>query len=587
MRGLVNPVETATTPETITRHDHRVRFYHSDAQLADCVAEFVMAGLSQGDVAVLIVTPSHRDLIADSFRARGSDLIAESESGRLALVDADTALASFMRGVSPDRDLFRENIGGLIERISAGSARTCAFGEMVDVLWRAGNAAGAIELEQLWNDLSQELSFSLLCGYGLASFASTESYEQFEQICSLHSRVLPAEGLVDTSDPRAREREIARLQQRAISLEREIERRKAAEEELRDFIDNAVEGLHWVGGDGTILWANRAELEMLGYSPEEYIGKNIVEFHAERPVIDDILARLSRGEELHEYESRLKCKNGEVRDVTINSNVRWENGRFSHTRCFTRDITERKRNEEALLRAKKEAERANKVKSDFLAVMSHELRTPLNGIIGYQDLLAEEVGGPLTTSQRVYLDRIKVGADQLVGLIDQVLSLSRIEAGTEQIDLGIVETGAAVAQAVAMVAPVAARKRIELVVDVPDDEVMCQTDRAKLNQILLNLLSNAVKFTSTGSVAARVRRSGGCVEIEVTDTGIGIAEDDHGRIFDPFVQLDSSSTRKHGGAGLGLSVSRNLARLMGGEITVRSAAGDGSTFTLRVPGITA
>jgi PAS domain S-box-containing protein len=161
----------------------------------------------------------------------------------------------------------------------------------------------------------------------------------------------------------------------SVTLE-ELRRR---ERELADFIENASVGLHWVGADGTILWANQAELDLLGYTREEYIGRKINEFHADRDVIGDILRRLTNKETLHDYEARLKCKDGSVRHVLINSNVMWEEDRFVHTRCFTRDITERKRAEEELREsrsqleellkreqsARAEAEQANRLKDEF------------------------------------------------------------------------------------------------------------------------------------------------------------------------------------------------------------------------------
>jgi signal transduction histidine kinase len=246
-------------------------------------------------------------------------------------------------------------------------------------------------------------------------------------------------------------------------------------------------------------------------------------------------------------------------------------------------LSERRRSEHELRAAKESADRANDAKTDFLAVMSHELRTPLNAILGYEDLLRHGVAGPLTDQQRQYLDRLRGSADQLLGLVNQVLQLSRVEAGQEELELDTVCLAAVVAEALQSVEPHVARKGLLLRVadDAPGLEL--HTDVGKLRQIILNLLSNAVKFTARGSVTLTLRAGDGRVTLDVADSGIGIAAGNLERIFEPFVQADSSTTRTYGGSGLGLSVSRDLARMLGGDITVRSIPGDGSTFTLSLP----
>lgn len=242
-----------------------------------------------------------------------------------------------------------------------------------------------------------------------------------------------------------------------------------------------------------------------------------------------------------------------------------------------------RRTEEELRRARDEAERASRVKSDFLAVMSHELRTPINAILGYRELMAQEVGGPVTGAQRLYLDRIKTGADQLTHLIDQILSLSRIEAGKETVELEQVDIRALVTDTASLIAPSATQKNLMLNVTSRDDALICSTDSYKVTQILLNLLANALKFTSTGGIEIGMRQSGGFANITVRDSGIGIGADDLDRIFDAFVQVNATATRAHGGTGLGLSVSRHLARLLGGDLYVESKLGVGSCFTLSLP----
>jgi len=230
----------------------------------------------------------------------------------------------------------------------------------------------------------------------------------------------------------------------------------------------------------------------------------------------------------------------------------------------------------------RDAVKANAVKSEFMAVMSHELRTPLNAIIGYADLLDANVAGELNDRQRDQLGRIRTGSKHLLRLIEEVLLFSRLEAGREEVVWERVDLAALVREAAVLVEPLAREKRLEFRVDTPP-ELPAVTDAVKLHQIVLNLLSNAVKFSDAGEVAVEVRQVGGEARIEVRDTGIGIAEENLERIFDAFSQVEQAPTRRVGGTGLGLSVTRNLARLMGGDVTVESRFGGGSIFTVRLP----
>jgi PAS domain S-box-containing protein len=199
---------------------------------------------------------------------------------------------------------------------------------------------------------------------------------------------------------------------------------------LRDFIENAPEGLRRVGPDGRILWANRTELDMLGYTREEYIGHHIAEFHADAPVIDDFLARLARGESLLEREARMVCKDGSIRHVLVNSNALFEGGKFIHTRCFTRDITDSKRDEEKMVSAYEQesaaravAEAANRSKDEFIAVVLQALRSPLNVILGYDLMLREDQ--PDTAQLKKSCDVIVRNAKAQLELLDELLTSSR------------------------------------------------------------------------------------------------------------------------------------------------------------------
>ena len=229
------------------------------------------------------------------------------------------------------------------------------------------------------------------------------------------------------------------------------------------------------------------------------------------------------------------------------------------------------------------ASMANQSKSDFLAVMSHELRTPLTTVMGYTDLLLAGVTAQLTTQSKTYVERIRTAAWHLLGLIEQILIYARLEVGRERVHVEKVPLDRVLRDAAELIEPVASEKGLEFHLVEAEPGAFVETDATKLRQILLNLLSNAVKFTDSGKVQLEARPTSASVEFLVHDTGVGIAPEHQQRVFDSFWQVDQSATRKEGGTGIGLSVSRKLARLLGGDITVRSTPEAGTTFTLRLP----
>jgi PAS domain S-box-containing protein len=245
---------------------------------------------------------------------------------------------------------------------------------------------------------------------------------------------------------------------------------------------------------------------------------------------------------------------------------------------------ERARLFEAEHAARAEAERANRAKSEFLAVMSHELRTPLNAIGGYAELMEMEIRGPITAQQREDLHRIQQSQRHLLGLINEVLNYARLETGTVHFDVADVRLHEALAGAEALVAPQARAKELELATAECPPALSARADPEKVRQILVNLLSNSIKFTDRGGrVELSCAASPGKVHVAVRDTGIGIEPDQLERIFEPFVQVRADLTRTAEGTGLGLAISRDLARGMGGDLTVQSTPGTGSTFTLSLP----
>ena len=488
-----------------------------------------------------------------------------------------------------------------------------------------------------------------------------------------------------------------------------------ARRELDAFFEEAAIGLQWIGADGTVLRANRAQLSLVGYAHDEYVGHHVGEFHADRSVADDLLARLAAGETVHDHEARLRCKDGSTRHVLIDCDVRRRHGRLVDARCFVRDVTAYRRAEDALREsearyrriveianegvwltdlearthfanhrmaellgcapeempgrnllefvferdqpdakdhfernlhgvseqfdfrfrrkdggeilvlastspvtdahgtvvgtlgmysditqrkraetdreqllaaaqeARAEAEAANRAKDQFLAVLSHELRSPLGAIRTWASLLAR---GNLDAEKiRRAAAAIERGVVTQTRLIQDLLDVSRISAGKLSLETERVELGAVVEAAFDGERGTAEEKGVRLEKAIAAREATVVGDPARLQQVVWNLIANAVKFSSAGGrVVVTLERDGGQAVIAVTDEGEGIAPELLPHVFERFRQGDSTSTREHGGLGLGLAIVRHLVELHGGRVTAESeGTGRGARFTVRLP----
>jgi two-component system sensor histidine kinase/response regulator len=313
----------------------------------------------------------------------------------------------------------------------------------------------------------------------------------------------------------------------------------------------------------------RTEAEMRGRPPTEVVAEH------DRERVLGIMQRATAGDFPIEFEIEWMAASGEHRLIAwSNTCLLDETGEIAHIIAAGTDITERR---EALARAVE----ASRAKSEFLANMSHEIRTPLNGVIGMLELLTDT---DLTPDQREYARTAAVSGDALLGVINDILDFSKIEAGKLELDIDDFDLREVVEDTAGVLAHQAHAKEIELTAWVDDSvPALVRGDRGRIRQVLLNLLSNAVKFTDAGEVSVRATtraRENGIllVEAEVSDTGIGIEQDRIAYLFEPFLQEDTSTTRRFGGTGLGLAISRQLVELMGGELSASSQRGEGSTF---------
>ncbi|MCA9651500.1 MAG: response regulator [Myxococcales bacterium] len=343
---------------------------------------------------------------------------------------------------------------------------------------------------------------------------------------------------------------------------------------------------------------NAAFVQTLGYTYEEVVGRTPSEVMRSDQHDEDYFARidevLRRGET---WKGLLisRAKNGRLiyLDSAI-SPVFDREGRITHHVAVKRDITQRLRAENELRRVNEElaqardaALEASRAKSQFLANMSHELRTPLNAIIGYAEMLAEDAEDAEDEAAVADLGKIQTAGRHLLSLINDVLDLSKIEAGAMKLFIEAFELRTAIAGVVATITPLVHERDNELVVDVPDDLGVMRADLTKVRQALLNLLGNACKFTENGFITLAVRATEvddrPFIVFAVRDTGIGMSEEQLARLFRPFVQADDSTTRRYGGTGLGLVISQRFCEMMGGHIEVDSEEGMGSTFRLLLP----
>jgi len=328
--------------------DHFVHFYDKDEALVESLSRYLRNGLEAGGGAIVVATAAHAAQILARWACEGFDSSWARERGQLVILDAAETLASICVDGRPDMRLFEEKVGAIVMASASRFGHVVAFGEMVGLLWIDGRHEEAVRLESFWNILARRQRFALFCAYRMSDCARPDATEAFRAVCQAHSHVTPAESFFENRGEASQLRFLAELQQRAGALQHEVEARQRAESELSDFLENAVMGLHRVGPDGTILWANAAELAMLGYAPGEYIGRNIADFHADREVLQRVMERLAAGETLRDQPARLRCMDGSIRHVLVSSNAQIVDGKLVATRCFTRDVSDRWLAQEAL-----------------------------------------------------------------------------------------------------------------------------------------------------------------------------------------------------------------------------------------------
>ncbi len=361
-----------------------------------------------------------------------------------------------------------------------------------------------------------------------------------------------------------------------------------SEERFRRAVLNAPLPIMIHAENGDVILISRTWTELTGYTSEDMttVSKWLAQANSDKS--NEIQAYLGQ---VNQAKERIAPTRYEILTKTGKRQI-WE---FSSSLLGVQpdgqriiismalDITERIKAEHAMQSAKETAEYASRAKSDFLANMSHELRTPLNAIIGFAEILRDELVGPINDEQKECVNDIRFSGQHLLEMINDILDLSKIEAGKMFLQLEEIAIVEAVEEVNAIINALAMKKNIELTLTGPEN-ITIQADRVKIKQIFYNLLSNAVKFTPEGGkVTTQLKITRNNLHVKVIDSGIGIAEEDKMKLFAPFTQIDTSKSRQYGGTGLGLALTQRLIELHGGEISVTSEEGKGSTFIINIP----
>lgn len=380
--------------------------------------------------------------------------------------------------------------------------------------------------------------------------------------------------------------EIRDLVQSFHTMASDLRNTTVSKTHLDNILHGMLDGLVVVDADGRIRTVNRATCKLLGHEETELLGQPVSSFFS--PPAAMLASEMSN----RPHESTARRKNGDGLPVLLSvSALRERSVGGASTVWVFRDITSLKATQNALVTAMQESERANHAKSQFLANMSHELRTPLNAIIGYSEMLVDEARDSGLERMSDDLSRIHTAGRHLLGLIDDVLDLSKIEAGKMELKSEEFLLQTVIEDVTATVQPLIDEQGNSLTVDCPAHLTPMHSDQMKVRQILSNVLSNAAKFTRNGSIVVTVRSvsegNGDWITIEIADTGIGMTADQLEKIFGEFIQADSSTTREYGGTGLGLAISRQIVHMLGGQISASSTPDDGSIFSIRLPARTA
>lgn len=573
---IKNSVAPHSHWSNMSASEHFVQFYESEIFLLDSLSEFIGAGLSAGDACIVIATKAHRETLEEILKAQGLDLATAHTHGEYIALDAVETLSKFMIDGLPEPGRFFEIIGNIIRQAGEDRLHVRAFGEMVALLWEEGNQAGAIQLEELWNELAKTHSFSLFCAYPMHGFGKVAHDAPFTEVATRHTRVIPAESYNTLTSSDERLRAIALLQQKAESLQAEIMERQEAEKALR-ISEIRYRRLFEAARDGIliidprtrkIIDANPFMEELLGYTREELIGKELFEvgLHKDEQANQDAFRELLENHYIRYEDLPFKTKTGERREIEVVANL-YEEEVKPIIQYNIRDISTRKKLE--------------RQKDEFISMASHELKTPITSLKGFLNLLQRRLATHADGKELHYLVRMNAQIHKLTQLINDLLDISKMQAGQlvyreERFDLD-----ALVQEIVENIQETAQTHRLLL-----DGQIQAEVfgDRDRIGQVLINLLNNAIKYSpQADTVLVRVAKDENNAIMSVQDFGIGLAHNHQQKIFERFYQVTDPEERTYPGLGIGLFISSEIVKRHGGQLWVESKKGEGATFHFILP----
>lgn len=515
----------------------------------------------------------------------------------ITMIDARVLLKQFTDHGDLDTEKCISVISEVLKSATQRTQRPLrVFGEMVMILWEDGFYETALQLEELWNHLQQMHSFFLHCAYSMSGLRSEALLDSVSAICSKHDRILPPETYAEISDPREKMRTVIQLQQRAELLENEIAVRRKAEIRLHES-EQRYRSLFEASRDSFLILdaqtlrihdANLAACELFHMPRSQLLNLSLVEIGLlrskaqEKEMIQSLLAQ----QVYQQPQLLIRTKDGNLKSVEFLASQYREESR-NVVQCNIRDVTDRVDAEKALLvrehSARLEAEKLNRMKDEFMATVSHELRTPLNSMLGWARILRAANVEPQLHARAV--SNIEQSVKVQKRLIEDMFDVSRIISGKLRINMSALKLEPIIEAAIDTVRPAADAKNIHISFEFDCPEAIISADPARIQQVLWNLLSNSIKFTPPhGEVRIKLRRTDTEAEVTVRDNGEGISAQFLPHVFDRFIQADGTTTRRHGGLGLGLAIVRHLVELHGGTVTAESdGPGRGASFCIRLP----